>query len=676
MTTTTAIFLALISLLSHLLVLTAQPDFFFHKCFNESGNYTKPSAYHTNLNTLLSNFTSDTKIDYGFYNYSNGETPNRVNALGMCRGDVKPDSCRSCLNNAITLLPNLCPYQKEAFGYYDLCMFRYASRQMFGIYQDHDFQNYSGNQTDAVDANKYKDSAIKLLHSLKERAKVGEGSYHKVAAGNATADQSQAAYGLVQCTPDLNEQDCFDCLTDSIFYIPNCCQDKVGGRVIKLNCNIRFENFLFFDPAHINSVQLPLSPADLSPPTDSTSSQGGSKKSRTTVIAVVLIGTLVAVLILFFIIKRSKKTHGIEAVRKDDDEMKPTDQMLQIDLNTIKLATDNFSDANKLGKGGFGPVYKGRLPDGQEVAVKMLSKHSSQGDLEFKTEVMLLAKLHHRNLVRLLGFCLEKTEKLLIYELLPNKSLDFFLFDPNQQAYLNWIERFKIIRGIARGLLYLHQDSRLRIIHRDLKASNILLDEELNPKISDFGTARLFKVDQTRSNTNRIVGTFGYMAPEYVLYGQCSVKSDVYSFGILVLEIISGKKNNSTFHADSTESLDLLNFGWKNWREGTASSIVDPVLRNGTRNEIMRCIHIALLCVQENAADRPTMASVSFMLNSFSSSLPLPSERRFLVNYSSSSQTMALRHESSETTRSSDEHGSNSNQPSRNDLSITELYPR
>ncbi|XP_028787877.1 cysteine-rich receptor-like protein kinase 29 [Neltuma alba] len=307
----------------------------------------------------------------------------------------------------------------------------------------------------------------------------------------------------------------------------------------------------------------------------------------------------------------------LEATTKDDDETKPA-KILQIDYNTIKLATDNFSDANKLGQGGFGPVYKGRLPDGQEVAMKMLSRHSRQGDLEFKTK----------------------------------------------QAFLNWIVRYKIIRGIARGLLYLHQDSILHIIHRDLKASNILLDDELNPKISNFGTARLFKADQTRSNTNRIVATSGYMAPEYVLYGQCSVKSDVYSFGVLVLEIISGKKNSCTFHVENTQHhLDLLSFVWKNWKEGTTSNIVDPVISNGSRNEIMRCIHIALLCIQENTADQPTMASVSFMLNSFSSSLPVPSKRRFLVNYSSSSEMMTLRHNSLEATRAS-ERGRNSNQSS------------
>uniref|UniRef100_F6HCT3 Protein kinase domain-containing protein n=1 Tax=Vitis vinifera TaxID=29760 RepID=F6HCT3_VITVI len=173
----------------------------------------------------------------------------------------------------------------------------------------------------------------------------------------------------------------------------------------------------------------------------------------------------------------------------------------------VAAATGNFSDENKLGQGGFGPVYKGMLPGGEEIAVKRLSRRSGQGLEEFKNEMTLIAKLQHRNLVRLLGCCIEGEEKMLLYEYMPNKSLDFFIFDPAKQAELDWRKRFTIIEGIARGLLYLHRDSRLRIIHRDMKASNILLDEEMNPKISDFGMARIFGGDQNEANTTRVVGT-------------------------------------------------------------------------------------------------------------------------------------------------------------------------
>ncbi|GKC22786.1 G-type lectin S-receptor-like serine/threonine-protein kinase B120 [Tanacetum coccineum] len=220
--------------------------------------------------------------------------------------------------------------------------------------------------------------------------------------------------------------------------------------------------------------------------------------------------------------------------------------------SVLEIATNGFANKNKLGQGGFGPVHKGILPGGQEVAVKRLSKSSGQGLGEFKNEMILIAKLQHRNLVRLLGYCVEGEERMLVYEYMPNKSLDSFLFDATKKAELNWKTRFNIIEGIARGLLYLHRDSRLRIIHRDLKVSNILLDEEMNPKISDFGMARIFGGNQNEANTNRVVGTYGYMSPEYAMEGLFSVKSDVYSFGVLLLEIISGQRNNSFRTPEST----------------------------------------------------------------------------------------------------------------------------
>ncbi|XP_057428730.1 receptor-like serine/threonine-protein kinase SD1-8 isoform X2 [Lotus japonicus] len=293
------------------------------------------------------------------------------------------------------------------------------------------------------------------------------------------------------------------------------------------------------------------------------------------------------------------------------------------DFNTITMATNNFCEANKLGEGGFGIVYRGRLMDGQEIAVKRLSKNSGQGIEEFKNEVKLIVNLQHRNLVRLFGCCTEIDEKLLVYEYMENRSLDAFLFDKTRNHVLGWKMRFNIICGTAKGLLYLHHDSRLRIIHRDLKASNILLDSEMNPKISDFGMARIFGTNQSEANTLRVVGTYGYMSPEYAMDGNFSVKSDVFSFGVLVLEIITGKKNRGFYY--SNEDKNLLGNAWRQWGEGSALELIDPSISDSySTSEVLRCIHIGLLCVQERAEDRPTMSSVILMLNSEAPLIPQP----------------------------------------------------
>ncbi|KAF8030032.1 hypothetical protein BT93_E2452 [Corymbia citriodora subsp. variegata] len=291
-------------------------------------------------------------------------------------------------------------------------------------------------------------------------------------------------------------------------------------------------------------------------------------------------------------------------------------------FSSIEAATNYFSEENKLGLGGFGPVYKGKLFGGQEIAVKRLSRKSSQGLEEFNNEVMLIAKLQHRNLVRLLGSCVQGEDKLLIYEYMPNRSLDCFIFDPVKRVRLDWKKRFAIIEGIARGLLYLHRDSRLRIIHRDLKASNILLDEEMNPKISDFGTARIFGTNENEASTNRVVGTFGYMSPEYVMKGLFSVKSDVYSFGILLLEIITGKKN---FGFCTLEHSNLITHAWHHWNELKEMELIDPCIRDTcSTDEVSRCVQVGLLCVQDSAVDRPAMPSVMLLLKSETADLPFP----------------------------------------------------
>ncbi|RWR88176.1 G-type lectin S-receptor-like serine/threonine-protein kinase [Cinnamomum micranthum f. kanehirae] len=297
----------------------------------------------------------------------------------------------------------------------------------------------------------------------------------------------------------------------------------------------------------------------------------------------------------------------------DIEENGESSELTLFNVSVIAAATDNFSESNVLGKGGFGPVYKGQLLNGQEIAVKRLFKNSAQGTKEFKNEVTLIAKLQHRNLVKLLGYGINGQEKILIYEYMRNKSLDSFIFDQKRCSMLDWRKRFSIIVGIARGVLYLHEDSRLKVIHRDLKVSNILLDDDLNPKISDFGLARIFRQNQAQGKTNRVVGTYGYMSPEYAMDGHFSVKSDAFSFGVILLEITTGKRSNR--YCDCC-SMNLIGHVWEKWKEGRAMEVVDSSMIDisSFESEVLRCIQIGLLCVQEKAKDRPNMSSVVLML--------------------------------------------------------------
>ncbi|KAK1391743.1 Receptor-like serine/threonine-protein kinase [Heracleum sosnowskyi] len=357
-----------------------------------------------------------------------------------------------------------------------------------------------------------------------------------------------------------------------------------------------------------------------------------AKKGRSKVkfICIPILSTITVMCVCLWVIKKKKKKKCAEEGKttlyfetnggngKGDEDL----ELPLFDFTTLATATNGFSKNSMLGEGGFGPVYKGMLNEGKEIAVKRLSKDSRQGLKEFKNEVSCIARLQHRNLVKLLGCSVQEGERMLVYEYMPNKSLDSFIFDKKQSNMLDWPMRYNIINGIARGLLYLHQDSRLRIIHRDLKASNVLLDLEMNPKISDFGTARICGETETGAHTTRVVGTYGYMSPEYATDGIFSVKSDVYSFGVMLLEIVSGKRNKSFTHPD--HNLNLLGHAWINYRDGNVLDLVDEAIAESCQEhqlEVFRAIHIGLLCVQQYPADRPTMATVVLMLTS---EIPLP----------------------------------------------------
>ncbi|KAK6934352.1 Bulb-type lectin domain [Dillenia turbinata] len=374
--------------------------------------------------------------------------------------------------------------------------------------------------------------------------------------------------------------------------------------------------------------------------------------------------------------KKRAKEQG-NSINLEDSECSSHEKDLDLplsDFDAIKAITCDFADTQKIGQGGFGPVYKAhdlnelafyvklslllflmmdcptlntmdeysklwsasytkprkpaKLHTGQEIAVKRLSKNSRQGLSEFKNEVILIAKLQHRNLVRLFGCCIQNEEQILIYEYLPNGSLDSYIFDPERGHLLNWQKRFDIILGIARGLVYLHRDSRLRIIHRDLKASNILLDVNLNPKISDFGIAKTFQGELAEGVTRRVVGTYGYMSPEYAIDGLFSIKSDVFSFGVLLLEIVSGNRNRGFSHPH--HDLSLLGHAWNLLKEERTLELLDPSVSDSfSMSEVSRCIQIGLLCVQRLANDRPTMSSTLSMLDSENAVLSQPKEPGF-----------------------------------------------
>ncbi|KAL2349525.1 hypothetical protein Fmac_003525 [Flemingia macrophylla] len=603
------------------------PVYLYHNC--SGSNTTANSAYQLNTRTLLNTFSSNSSAE--FSNATEGaSTTDTVRGLFMCRGDVLLELCRQCVRNATRRLLSECSLAKQGVIWYDECMVRYSNRSFFSTV---DTRPRLGllNTGNVSNQESFMKLLFRTINDTADEAANFSVGVKKYATKQANISAFQTLYCLAQCTPDLSREDCRRCLSGVIGDLPWCCQGKQGGRVLYPSCNIRYELYPFYRTIAASSPQpSPSPPLLLPPPTPSGGSSGISAGTIVAIAVPIAVAVLIFIVgICFFSRRARKKRHSVKEAKTAYDIS--TAESLQFDFGTIEAATNKFSAENKLGEGGFGEVYKGTLSSGREIAVKRLSKSSGQGGDEFKMEVEVVAKLQHRNLVRLLGFCLQGEEKILVYEYVPNKSLDCILFDPKRQRELDWTRRSKIIEGIARGIQYLHEDSRLRIIHRDLKASNVLLDGDMNPKISDFGMARIFGVDQTQGNTSRIVGTYGYMAPEYAMHGEFSVKSDVYSFGVLLMEIISGKKNSSFYQTDGAE--DLMSYAWQLWKEGAHLELVDPILREScNQNEVIRSIHIGLLCVQEDPDDRPTMATIVLMLDSNTVTLPTPKRPAFFVH--------------------------------------------
>ncbi|CAL4987676.1 unnamed protein product [Urochloa decumbens] len=378
-------------------------------------------------------------------------------------------------------------------------------------------------------------------------------------------------------------------------------------------------------------LQLPAPPATPPVATGMPTSSSGRKRSAAGISAGIACFTvLVLSLSVFSFLRFKRRTKALK--NSYSPKKVGRAQFTLFDLPTLQEATEHFSEKNKLGEGGFGTVYKGILFDGQEIAVKKLIGRTGHGLLQLHNELRVLAELQHKNLVMLHGFCSDRNDTLLVYEYIKNGSLDNFLFDDSNRNELKWEQQYNIILGIAKGILYLHEDSSTRIIHRDLKPNNILLDDDMEPKIADFGVARLLGEGHTHTGTSGIVGTLGYIAPEYVM-GIISPKIDIFSFGVLVLEIVTRRSNCSYDHS----TVNLLTDVWEHWTKGTMSQMLPQSLDGYSRTQALRCTHVGLLCVQPDPDDRPDISSVVSMLTRDSMELHLPAQPAFFFGRESPS---------------------------------------
>ncbi|KAJ9566436.1 hypothetical protein OSB04_002402 [Centaurea solstitialis] len=515
----------------------SQSRFLLHRC--DGGNFTTNSTFQTNLNSVVSSLASATSTA-SFFSRSAGQTPDTANAIALCRGDVDLNTCRSCINVANVNALQLCPNRRGATVWYDDCMIRYSGESILGNPDSNGGAIFTVNNYANVEE-LYLDLRP-LMDRLRSEAS-GRDSDRKFASGETPGPGFMTIYGLMQCTPDLSDVQCYNCLETATNSIPNCCNASLDVRILYPSCNLRYSDSRFYNA----KVVLPPPPVEGSPelvPEPVPALPPG--KSNDMTIVAIIVPTVVVIFVVLFNIYDDNSTLVHE--QGDIDEI-TTIKSLLYSFAIIKAATNDFSENNKLGDGGFGVVYKGKLQNGKEIAVKRLSRNSGQGELEFENEVLLLARLQHRNLVRLLGYSLQGRERLLVYEFVENGSLDN-----------------------------------------------------------------------------------GYMAPEYALHGQFSVKSDVFSFGVLILEIITGHNNHSFQNGEVVE--DLLSHVWKCWRDGTTLSLIDPILKDGSNSlrDMIRCIHIGLLCVQENDYDRPTMGSIVLMLGSSSLTLAVPTKPAFYMH--------------------------------------------
>ncbi|XP_011622120.1 cysteine-rich receptor-like protein kinase 2 [Amborella trichopoda] len=545
---------------------------------------------------------NDQIADKGFGSAVSGNESWKLYGLAQCMGDLSETDCRLCFASSRLSIPS-CHPSVEGRVYMDGCFLRYAEHDFFNEtmdFMDPKICNYSTNISDEM-------GFLQAIGNLTRNIAVDAVKNGGFKVGSISLSR-YTVYGLGQCWNSLDMELCRDCLVKASSSVLSCAPAS-EARALNTGCYMRYSLTKFYnDP--------------------SASYKGNKSKLRIVLSATLPSLFLVLGLVFGFFIHRSR---FLEAKRDRSKlpELPETffNSKLNFKYETLRQATGSFRLSRKLGEGGFGSVYKGTFPDGREIAVKRLLVNRTQSMKEFFNEVNVVSRVQHPNLVRLLGCSIECSESLLVYEYLPNKSLDLYLFDSDKCMELDWDKRYKIMLGAAEGLAYLHEECEVRIIHRDIKASNILLDHKLRPKIADFGLARFFGVDRTHLDTG-IAGTMGYIAPEYAIHGQLTEKADVYSFGVLLLELLSGKRNNEAHNSENCDT--LLNMMWNQYEKNEALEILDPVLEsNCSKEEVSWALQVGLLCIQESPSLRPTMSMVVQFLKRKVPQLPQPSPPPF-----------------------------------------------
>ncbi|KAG0492013.1 hypothetical protein HPP92_005411 [Vanilla planifolia] len=600
-------------------------------------------------------FQNITKLGFGSSISGSGE-PLTVYGLGQCFSYLNRISCQLCYAQARVKLPRCLPANAGRI-YLDGCFLEYSYRNVYADSIDAADTFDCGNSTlGGSRLPNFNKSTAELVGNLTAAAYRKE-DYYEVAS--VVVSRHLTVYAMAQCWRSLNESGCRDCLDKGREELVGRCLPTAStdSKAMNAGCFVRYST----DPFYFGGA-----------------SSAGGRSSHVWVWLVVALSIFAVLLVIFTILvmnrrwrasSNSEEDPSIEIIRSISTSQ------LSFKYEDLRVATDNFSDRNKLGQGGYGSVYKGTLPDGREVAIKRLFFNTRQWVDQFFNEVTLINQVQHKNLVKLLGCSVEGPESLLVYEFLCNTSLDHYLFDVAKKANLDWERRFEIIVGTAEGLAYLHSASIVRIIHRDIKASNVLLDERFRPKISDFGLARYFAEDQSHLSTG-LAGTFGYMAPEYIVHGQLTEKADIYSFGVLVLEIVTGRKNQNSI-STSAEGHSLMQQIWQHYSCGTLVKLLDSELQGKcSEEEVLHVFHVGLLCVQASPALRPPMWKVVELLMTRTKDLPAPTVPPFINVKGSQSRSRSSTSETSYLLSSSVTRSLDSGQSSVNQLSVSVFQGR